>query len=73
MTSQKSWALEAQIEARRVVTRKKVQIDLNAAFADIDAIHRTQIEAGAVAEESDQSEGSEASTEEGSCIVVVAE
>jgi hypothetical protein len=35
MSSQKAQELESQIEASRKVTRKKVQTDPNAAFADI--------------------------------------
>jgi hypothetical protein len=40
MASQKNQQLEAQIEASRTVRRKKVQIDPNEAFADIEAIRR---------------------------------
>lgn len=71
MTSQKTEALEAQVEATKKTKRKKVQLDPNEVFADIEAIRRAQIEVGRVSEESEESEESETPTEEGSCIVVV--
>jgi len=72
MSSQKAQELERQIEASRVVRRKKVQLDPNELFADIEAIRRTQIEAGVVPEDSDGSEESETPSETGSTIVVAA-
>jgi hypothetical protein len=72
MSSQKAQKLERQIEASRVVRRKKVQLDPNELFADIEAIRRTQIEAGVVPEDSDRSEESETPSETGSTIVVAA-
>ena len=71
MTSQKNRSLEAQIEATRTVTRKKVQLDPNEVFADIEAIRKAQIEAGEVPADEEESDDSSTSTEEGSCIVVV--
>ncbi|KAH8746518.1 hypothetical protein F5883DRAFT_700531 [Diaporthe sp. PMI_573] len=53
MSSQKAQELERQIEVSRAVRRKKVQLDPNELFADIEAIRRTQIEAGVVPEDSD--------------------
>ena len=66
MSSQKVRELEAQIEASRTVRRKKVQLDPNELSADIEAIRRTQIEAGRVPEESDEAEESETPSEAGS-------
>jgi hypothetical protein len=44
MSSQKNQQLERQIEASRVVRRRKVQLDPNELFAGIEAIRATQIE-----------------------------
>jgi ABC-type phosphate transport system auxiliary subunit len=71
MASKRIEDLTAQIEASRKLKRKKVQIDPNAAFADIEAIRKAQIEAGEVSPDDDEvSEDSSTPTEEGSCIVV---
>lgn len=67
--SHKSRLLEAQIEASRKVTRKRVQIEPNEAFADIRAIRKAQIDADEVSTDSDGSVEYSKSTEEGSCIV----
>jgi hypothetical protein len=53
-----------------VVQRKKVQLDLNELFGDIEDIRRTQIEAGVVLEDSDGLEESEIPSETGLTIVV---
>jgi hypothetical protein len=71
MTSQKNKELEAQIEASRKVPRKKVQLNPNEVFADIEAIRKAQIEAGVVSADEDESDDSSTPTEEGSCIVAV--
>lgn len=71
MTSQKNRSLEAQIEATRAVTRKRVQLDPNEVFADIEAIRKAQIDAGEVSADEEDSDDSSTPTEEGSCIVVV--
>jgi hypothetical protein len=71
MSSQKNQELESQIEASRKVTRKKVQIDPKAAFADIQAIRHAQIDGGEVfPDDYGVSDDFSTPTEEGSCIVV---
>jgi hypothetical protein len=70
MSTQKNRQLERQIEASRSVRRKRVQLDPNELFADIEAIRRTQIEAGVVSEDSEASEESETPSEARSTIVV---
>jgi hypothetical protein len=70
MSSQKAEQLERQIEASRVVRRKRVQLDPNKLFAGIEEVRRTQIEAGVVSEDSDGSEESETPSEPSSTIVV---
>jgi len=72
MASQKAWELDCQIEARRTVKRKKVQLDPNKLVADIEAVRRAQIEVGRVPEESDEAEESETPSEAESTIVVAA-
>ena len=72
MSSQKNQELERQIEASRTVRRKKVQLDPNELFADIEDIRRTQIEAGVVLGDSDASEESDTPSEARSTIVVAA-
>jgi 4-hydroxybenzoate polyprenyltransferase len=63
-------ALEQQVESIRPRKKKKVQISPNSKFADIEAIHRAQVDAGdksdSIAESSDTDSPSEAED----CIVV---
>lgn len=70
MTSRKAQLLKAQVEASRVALKKRVIINPNPAFVDIETIDRAQINAVKVSEESDDSEESKKVTEEGSVIVV---
>ena len=70
MASKKIEQLESQIEASKKLKRKKVVIDPNAAFADIEAIRKAKIEAGEVSPDSDTSDDSSTLTREGSVIVV---
>ena len=70
MASKKIEQLESQIEASKKLKRKKVVIDPNAAFADIEAIRKAKIEAGEVSPDSDTSDDSSTPTREGSVIVV---
>jgi len=75
MLEEENKALKARLEALRPKKRKKVELSPNSKFADIEAIRRAQIKAGAVEEsliegEQESDEDSEASTAEGSCIVV---
>jgi hypothetical protein len=70
IASRKNQELEAKIEASRKVRRKKVQIDPNESFANIEAIRKAQIEAGEVSTDSDGSEDSETPSETRSVIVV---
>jgi 4-hydroxybenzoate polyprenyltransferase len=63
-------SLEAQVEAARPRKRKKVETSPNSKFANIEAIHRAQLEVGEVVDSTDESSESELSSEEGSCIVV---
>jgi hypothetical protein len=72
MSSRKIGELERQIEASRTIRRKKVQLDPNELFADIEAIWRTQIEGGRVPEESDEAGESETPSEAESTIVAAA-
>ena len=70
MTSRRNERLESQIEASKQGKRRRVDVDLNSTFADIEAIRNSQIEAGAISPDSDDSEDSSTPTEEGSVIVV---
>ena len=62
--------MEAQIEAARPRKRKRVETSPNSKFADIEAVHRAQLEVGEVIDSTDEFSESELSSEEGSCIVV---
>jgi 4-hydroxybenzoate polyprenyltransferase len=70
MSSRKNEELTSQIEASRAFRKKKVIIDPNAVFADIEAIRKAKIEAGEVSPNSDASDDSSTRTREGSVIVV---
>jgi hypothetical protein len=69
MASRKVQQREAQIEASKTVRRRRVQIEPDEAFADIEAIRKAQSKR-VVSEESEESEESEALSEMGSTIVV---
>ena len=63
-------ALEAQVEAGRARKRKKVKLSPNSKFADIEAIHKAQLEAGEIEDNTAESSESELLSEIGSCIIV---
>lgn len=63
-------ALEAQVEAGRARTRMKVKLSPNSKFADIEAIHKAQLEAGEIKDNTAESSDSDLPSEAGSCILV---
>ena len=67
---QKIKSLEAQVEAGKRRKRKKVKTSPNSKFANIEAIHKAQVEAGEVENSTDESSESDIPSETGSCIVV---
>ena len=62
--------LEQQVEAIRPRKRKKVWISPNSKFADIEAIHKAQIEAGDKTDTTDGSSESDLSSDAEDCIIV---
>ena len=59
-----------QLELARPSKKKKVVLDPNSLFVDIEQIHRAQIEAGRAEESPDEESDSERSERDASCIVV---
>ena len=62
--------LKAELELQKSKKKKKVYIDPNIKFADIEAIRKAHLAAGAVKEESSQSEDTEDDEALEDCIVV---
>ena len=62
--------LEQQVESIRPRKKKKVQISPNSKFADIEAIHKAQIEAGEKKDGTAESSGPELPSELEDCIIV---
>ena len=69
-SQQKIRSLEAQVEAGKARKRRKVKTSPNSKFANIEAIHKAQVEAGDVENSLDESNESDIPSEAGSCIVV---
>ena len=67
---QRLQAVETRLEATAKTRRKKVVPDPNSVFANIEDIHRAQVEAGRIEDTSAEESGSESSESEASCIVV---
>jgi hypothetical protein len=63
-------ALKAELDSGRARKRKRVQINPNSKFADIEAIYKAQVEAGEVNDRLDESSESGLSSEGEDCIVV---
>ncbi|OHW89560.1 transposase, partial [Colletotrichum incanum] len=63
-------AFQSQIDNQREGKRKRVPTSPNSKFADIKGIRRAQIDAGEVEASTDESSGSELSSEPESCIWV---
>ncbi|KAL0929365.1 transposase [Colletotrichum truncatum] len=62
--------LEAEVEAGMVRKRRKVQMSPNSKFANIEAIHKAQIEAGEIEDSSDESSEPELPIKTGDSITV---
>ena len=58
------------MEEARPRKRRRVKTSPNLKFADIEAIHRAQIEAGEIESDLDESNGSENPVDEADCIIV---
>ncbi|MDB5910656.1 MAG: transposase [Massilia sp.] len=69
-TLEKVRSLEAQVEAAKRRKRRMVRTSPNSKFANIEAIHRAQVEAGEAENSPDESSESDIPSETGSCIVV---
>lgn len=63
-------ALEAELDSGRARKRKRVQINPNSKFADIEAIYQAQVEAGEVNDRLDESSESGLLSDDEDCIVV---
>lgn len=69
-SEQRIRTLEAQVDAAKARKRRKVRTSPNSKFADIEAIHRTQVEAGDAENSPDESSEPDIPSETGDCIIV---